>query len=299
MATILAPPATFKQKDMQDIAIGLPTMREDDDEKEEKHEEEEKEEKEEAWEGVAQNAPPPNSPWIFFTDASDGFCPSDRKSMPTSLTEIFSSPFLSNSANALRWSSDCKQWVRTRRDEGEEEREGGEKLNKISTLRQKPFNLNNNWWKTKQDERFDCVVHVAELGHSVRGGTIDTPKNTKTLYKNARVCIVIFWRKKIYRINVIVFIRYKTTMRALPVGRLRVGSLMVSVVNVRYMRASNWQPCWQQQIEEERGGKEQREEPVEKTAISRKKWAAAHTSTPIESDQDDPPRFVLEGCDVL
>lgn len=47
---------------MQDIAIGLPTMREDDDEKEEKHEEEEKEEKEEAWEGVAQNAPPPNSP---------------------------------------------------------------------------------------------------------------------------------------------------------------------------------------------------------------------------------------------
>lgn len=89
-------------------------------------------------------------------------------------------------------------------------------------------------------------------------------------------------------------------MRALPVGRLRVGSLMVSVVNVRYMRASNWQPCWQQQIEEERGGKEQREEePVEKTAISRKKWAAAHTSTPIESDQDDPPRFVLEGCDVL
>lgn len=46
---------------MQDIAIGLPKMREEDDEKEEKHEEEE-EEKEEAWEGVAQNAPPPNSP---------------------------------------------------------------------------------------------------------------------------------------------------------------------------------------------------------------------------------------------
>lgn len=63
LATILAPPATFKQKDMQDIAIGLPKMREEDDEKEEKHEEEEeKEEKEEAWEGVAQNAPPPNSP---------------------------------------------------------------------------------------------------------------------------------------------------------------------------------------------------------------------------------------------
>lgn len=61
LATILAPPATFKQKDMQDIAIGLPKMREEDDEKEEKHEEEE-EEKEEAWEGVAQNAPPPNSP---------------------------------------------------------------------------------------------------------------------------------------------------------------------------------------------------------------------------------------------
>lgn len=38
---------------------------------------------------------------------------------------------------------------------------------------------------------------------------------------------------------------------------------------------------------------------MKKQQFQEKKWAAAHTSTPIESDQDDPPRFVLEGCDVL